>query len=70
MSPDLADAVSAPAEMDVDSYGPSPTPSTSSETRPRKRSGEPNDPDSADTLIYSSANEESSYDSDFVPVKA
>ncbi|KAH6921303.1 hypothetical protein HPB50_027712 [Hyalomma asiaticum] len=62
------DAVSAPAEMDVDSPGPPPTPSTSSAPGARKRSGEPNDADSEDTIIYSSASEESSYDSDFVPV--
>ncbi|KAH6934986.1 hypothetical protein HPB50_002669 [Hyalomma asiaticum] len=37
-------------------------------TGARKRSGEPNDADSEDTIIYSSASEESSYDSDFVPV--
>ncbi|KAH6928684.1 hypothetical protein HPB50_018443 [Hyalomma asiaticum] len=54
--------------MDVDSPGPPPTPPTSSAPGARKRSGEPNDADSEDTIIYSSASEESSYDSDFVPV--
>ncbi|KAH6944870.1 hypothetical protein HPB50_005895 [Hyalomma asiaticum] len=54
--------------MDVDSPGPPPTPSTSSATGARKRSGQPSDADSEDTIIYGSASEESSYDSDFVPV--
>ncbi|KAH6927996.1 hypothetical protein HPB50_010352 [Hyalomma asiaticum] len=54
--------------MDVDSPGPPPTPSTSSATGARKRSGQPSDADSEDTIIYDSASEESSYDSDFVPV--
>ncbi|KAH6934959.1 hypothetical protein HPB50_002492 [Hyalomma asiaticum] len=54
--------------MDVDSPGPPPAPSTSTATGARKRSGEPNDAGSEDMIIYSSASEESSYDSDFVPV--
>ena len=54
--------------MDVESPGPPPVPSTSSVAAPRKRSGHPSDADSEDTLIYSTASDESSDESDFVPV--
>ncbi|XP_037509097.2 integral membrane protein GPR155-like [Rhipicephalus sanguineus] len=53
--------------MDVESPGPPPLPSTSSVAAPRKRSGHPSDADSEDTLIYSTASDESSDESDFVP---
>ncbi|XP_037514780.1 uncharacterized protein LOC119391178 [Rhipicephalus sanguineus] len=54
--------------MDVDTPGLSPRPSTSTAAAPRKRTGHPSDADSEDTLIYSTASDESSDEVDFVPV--
>lgn len=54
--------------MDVDSPGLPPQPSTSSAATTRKRTGHPSDADSEDTLIYSTASDESSDEGDFVPV--
>ncbi|XP_075733151.1 uncharacterized protein LOC142775575 [Rhipicephalus microplus] len=54
--------------MDVESPGLPPIPSKSSVATLRKRSGHPSDVNSEDTLIYSTASDESSDESDFVPV--
>ncbi|XP_070378117.1 choline O-acetyltransferase-like isoform X2 [Dermacentor albipictus] len=54
--------------MDVESPGGAPGPSTSTAAAPRKRSSHPSDTDSEDTVIYSATSDETSDDSDFVPV--
>ncbi|KAH8023939.1 hypothetical protein HPB51_019821 [Rhipicephalus microplus] len=54
--------------MDVESPWPPPIRSASSVATLRKRSGHPSDVDSEDTLMYSTASDESSDESDFVPV--
>lgn len=64
----VEDAALLPAEMDVESPGPPPIRPASSVATLRKRSGHPSDVDSEDTLMYSTASDESSDESDFVPV--
>ncbi|KAH8022350.1 hypothetical protein HPB51_023421 [Rhipicephalus microplus] len=64
----MEDTFTVTAAMDVDSPGLPPQPSTSSAATTRKRTGHPSDSDSENTLIYSTASDESSNKCDFVPV--
>ncbi|KAL1481356.1 hypothetical protein MTO96_034528 [Rhipicephalus appendiculatus] len=64
----FSDAAPVTVDMDVESPGRPPIPSTPSVATPRKRSGHPSDADSEDTLIYATVGDESSDESDSVPV--